>query len=797
MAPRLPTRAPKGSKDPHSLKRKRSAEDLAVLDTRVSQLDPTASPPPTTFTALPLSLATARGLSAAHFTTLTPIQRSAIPFALRGHDLLGAAQTGSGKTLAFLVPLLEALVRARWTVHDGLGALVLAPTRELAVQTFEVLRRVGRYHDFSAGLVIGGKNLREEQERLGRMNILVCTPGRILQHLDQTAAFESGNLRMLVLDEADRIMDLGFQSAVDAIVEHFPRERQTLLFSATQTKKVSDLARLSLRDPEYVSTDDASSSATPATLRQNYVITPLPDKLDTLWSFIRTNVKAKTLVFLSSGKQVRFVYETFRRLQPGVPLLHLHGRQKQTARLEVTTRFARSKHACLFSTDVAARGLDFPAVDWVAQVDCPEDVETYIHRVGRTARYEKDGRAVLFLDPSEEAMVARLSQRKVPIEQIKIRAKRQQSIRSQLQNLCFKEPEVKYLGQKAFISYAKSIHLQRDKEVFKVGELPLEDFCASLGLPGTPNIKFQNGENSKGFKNAPRMAASSSDEEGEDDPTHTTIQAVKNSVRTKYDRMFERRNQDILAPHYSNLVEDERPDSQDVNDDEDRGFLAVRSRTTYKDGEPYQNGHISKPQAISIPGKEPLLIDSKRREKLLTSKKLLAKLKGGGRKLVYDDNGNPHEVYELEDEAGFRKKGPATDQRARFLEAGRDRVKEADVDDRDVAKEKRRAKKEKLRERRLQEQEEGNGLDDEEIRVELAPYEEGEGDGADPQDDDATIVGAGVDRLSDTENKRNWFEGGDSGSRAGKRRKEHRFHQNKGVGPESLEDLEHLAGQYL
>ncbi|KAL8853976.1 MAG: hypothetical protein Q9198_010946, partial [Flavoplaca austrocitrina] len=176
-----------------------------------------------------------------------------------GSDILGAAKTGSGKTLAFLVPVLENLYRKRWTEFDGLGALILSPTRELAIQIFEVLRKIGRYHTFSAGLVIGGKSLQEERERLGRMNILVCTPGRMLQHMDQTAAFEIDHLQMLVLDEADRILDMGFQSTVDAIVEHLPKKRQTFLFSATQTKKVADLARLSLRDPEYVEPEEQDS----------------------------------------------------------------------------------------------------------------------------------------------------------------------------------------------------------------------------------------------------------------------------------------------------------------------------------------------------------------------------------------------------------------------------------------------------------------------------------------------------------------------------------------------------------
>ncbi|QSS58843.1 ATP-dependent RNA helicase DBP4 [Histoplasma capsulatum] len=469
-----------------SLKRKRDEVDLSTLAQRIDELDVKASFE--AFSDLPLSEPTADGLSACHFKSLTDIQARAIPHALKGRDILGAAKTGSGKTLAFLVPLLELLYRKQWTEYDGLGALVLSPTRELAIQIFEVLRKIGRHHTFSAGLVIGGKGLQEEQERLGKMNILVCTPGRMLQHMDQTAAFDTNHIQLLVLDEADRIMDMGFQSTVDAIIDHLPKERQTMLFSATQTKKVSDLARLSLRDPEYVSVHETAASATPAKLQQNYIITPLPEKLDTLWSFIRSSLKSKIIVFFSSGKQVRFVYESFRHMRPGIPLLHLHGRQKQGARVDITKKFSAAKYSCLFATDIAARGLDFPAVDWVIQVDCPEDADTYIHRAGRTARYERNGRAVLFLEPSEEAgMLKRLEQKKIPIEKINVRSKKQQSIKNQLQNMCFKDPSLKYLGQKAFISYVKSIHVQRDKEVFDVKDLPLQEYAASLGLPGAPS----------------------------------------------------------------------------------------------------------------------------------------------------------------------------------------------------------------------------------------------------------------------------------------------------------------------
>lgn len=259
MAPPNGPRSGKNAKSSHTLKRKRAQDDLSTLTQRVEDLD--IKETYKSFSDLPLSEPTASGLASSHFKTLTDIQSRAIGHALKGRDILGAAKTGSGKTLAFLIPVLENLYRKQWSEHDGLGALILSPTRELAIQIFEVLRKIGRYHTFSAGLIIGGKSLKEEQERLGRMNILVCTPGRMLQHLDQTAMFDVFNLQMLVLDEADRILDMGFQKTVDAIVGHLPKERQTLLFSATQTKKVSDLARLSLQDPEYVAVHETASSA--------------------------------------------------------------------------------------------------------------------------------------------------------------------------------------------------------------------------------------------------------------------------------------------------------------------------------------------------------------------------------------------------------------------------------------------------------------------------------------------------------------------------------------------------------
>ncbi|KAI7094818.1 ATP-dependent RNA helicase DBP4, partial [Hortaea werneckii] len=214
MAPNHPnnavtgrTRPTKPKKQQRTQKRKRDDVDVETLEQGVSELDVQGATY-TSFSDLPLSAPTTAGLKSGHFSTLTDIQAKAVPLALKGHDILGAAKTGSGKTLAFLIPVLENLYRAQCVGADaGLGAMIISPTRELAIQIFEVLRKVGgKGHLFAAGLVIGGKGLNEERDALTRMNIVVCTPGRILQHLSQTALFNVDNLRMLVLDEADRIL---------------------------------------------------------------------------------------------------------------------------------------------------------------------------------------------------------------------------------------------------------------------------------------------------------------------------------------------------------------------------------------------------------------------------------------------------------------------------------------------------------------------------------------------------------------------------------------------------------------
>ncbi|KAF8323898.1 DEAD-domain-containing protein [Clavulina sp. PMI_390] len=669
------------------------------------------------------------GLKKAFFVDMTDIQAASIHLSLKGRDVLGAARTGSGKTLAFLVPVLESLYRNKWGPQDGLGALILSPTRELAMQIFDVLRAIGGYHSFSAGLVIGGKNVKDESERLARMNILVATPGRLLQHMDQTAGFDCSNLQILVLDEADRILDMGFAKALNAILSHLPKKRQTLLFSATQTDSVRDLARLSLHEPELVGTKEEShEAATPKNLAQHYIVCELPKKLDVLFSFIKTHLQAKILVFLSSCKQVQFVFETFCKLHPGMPLLNLHGKQKQTKRLDIYQRYTSMKAAVLFATDIAARGLDFPAVDWVLQVDAPEDSETYIHRVGRTARYERKGQSLLFVLPSEEdGMLKALKAKGIMPEKIKPRESKTLSIKDQLQSFAFQDPEIKYLGQRAFVSYVRSVHLQKNREIFKVGELPLKDFASALGLPGAPKVKFVNRDNSQ--KNAQRAApslpatgaskdAEDSDEESSDEEeTHLDKPAAPEKVRTKYDRMFERKNQSILSEHYGKLIDRSEDEGSSDSDEGDELLGSSASKPGGNAGDDNEDDddfmtlkrtNHELPASLLDPSAADLTRDnlSKRKARLLGSKKGLVKLAGTlGKKTVFDeDTGEARDAYAMKDADAFREEVGGGEEGVRqagrdFAQAERERLRQADVRDKMVAKEKKLEKKRKRKER--------------------------------------------------------------------------------------------------
>jgi len=349
------------------------------------------------------------------------------------------------------------------------------------------------------------------------------------------------------------------------------------------------------------------------------------------------------------------------------------------------------------------------------------------------------------------------------------------------------------LGQRAFISYTKSIFVQKDKDIFKLRELDLEGFAASMGLPGAPKIKFQKGDDAKRLKNAPRGASSLSD--GDSDAEDIGGKGrKKGEVRTKYDRMFERQNRDILSGHYSKMVANEDSDASDVlsenGDEED--FLSVK-RVLQADDEHSSDMTERHPISSTVKvihgiGKEPLVLDSKRREKLLQSKKQLIKFKEKGKKIVFDENGAPHEIYELGDEGTFHARGTAEAQRAKFLEEEAARAQLADQQDKVVAREKRQEKKLK---RKLREAGKMNDIDDEEAPGLV---------GADDEEDPLALLKALPLEEDDEDGPpqkkpKKWFQDDAGDEQQESRRKNRIIEINEE--PETLEDLEALASGLL
>eukprot|EP00199_Chlamydomonas_sp_CCMP681_P001441 CAMPEP_0119103100 /NCGR_PEP_ID=MMETSP1180-20130426/1639_1 /TAXON_ID=3052 ORGANISM="Chlamydomonas cf sp, Strain CCMP681" /NCGR_SAMPLE_ID=MMETSP1180 /ASSEMBLY_ACC=CAM_ASM_000741 /LENGTH=619 /DNA_ID=CAMNT_0007087537 /DNA_START=65 /DNA_END=1924 /DNA_ORIENTATION=- len=445
----------------------------------------------TEFASLSLSEPTAKGISGIGFTCMTEVQARTIPALLTGRDVLGAARTGSGKTLAFLIPCAEMLYRARFMPRNGTGAIVISPTRELALQIYGVARDLMQHHSQTHGLVMGGANRRTEAERLIKgVNLLVSTPGRLLDHLQNTQGFIYRSLACLVIDEADRILEIGFEEEMRQIIKILPKERQTMLFSATQTTKVEDLARISFKHaPLYVGVDDARSAATREGLEQGYCMVPADKRFLLLFTFLKKNLKKKCMVFFSSCASVKYHAELLNYID--LPVKDIHGKQKQQKRTSTFFEFCAAETGILLCTDVAARGLDIPAVDWIIQYDPPDDPREYIHRVGRTAR-GKDGRgrALLLLLPEELAFLKYLKEAKVPLNEYEFPTHKVANVQAQLERLVEKNYYLHQSARDAYRSYLLAYNSHALKDIFNVHQLDLAAVARSFGFTTPPRVNL-------------------------------------------------------------------------------------------------------------------------------------------------------------------------------------------------------------------------------------------------------------------------------------------------------------------
>jgi len=349
-----------------------------------------------------------------------------------------------------------------------------------------------KYHHQTFGLVIGGANRKAEADKLKKgVNLLVATPGRLLDHLQNTQGFVFKNLKCLIIDEADRILMQGFEDEMRQIIKLLPKKRQTMLFSATQTRKVEDLARISLKqEPLYIGVDDKNEVSTADRLEQGYVVCTAERRFLLLFTFLKRNLSKKIMVFFSSCNAVKFHGELLNYID--IPCLDIHGRQKQAKRTKTFFEFCNAKSGILLCTDVAARGLDIPAVDWIVQFDPPDDPKEYIHRVGRTARGETgEGRALLFLLPEELLFLRYLKQAKVPLNEYEFPAKKIANVQMQLEHLIEKNYYLHQSAKMAYSSYLKAYSSHALKNIFEVNNLDLAKVGKSFGFTVPPNINLQ------------------------------------------------------------------------------------------------------------------------------------------------------------------------------------------------------------------------------------------------------------------------------------------------------------------
>ncbi|GAA6018880.1 hypothetical protein JCM11491_001710 [Sporobolomyces phaffii] len=492
-----------------------SAGDALALMTGAQ---PAPEPTVTKFSSLDLSPGTRKAIEGMGFENMTEVQARTIPPLLAGKDVLGAAKTGSGKTLSFLIPAIEMLNKLKFKPRNGTGAIVVSPTRELALQIFGVAKELCEHHNQTFAIVMGGANRKAEAEKLAKgVNLLIATPGRLLDHLQNTKGFVFNNLRALIIDEADRILEIGFEDEMRQIISLLPKEnRQSMLFSATQTTKVTDLARMSLRPgPLYINVDSHRDTSTADNLEQGYVVCDSDKRFLLLFTFLRKNLKKKVIVFFSSCKSVQYHGELLNYID--VPVLDLHGKQKQQKRTNTFFEFCNAPTGILLCTDVAARGLDIPKVDWIIQFDPPDDPRDYIHRVGRTARAGKNGKSLLFLLPSELGFLRFLKVAKVPLNEYQFPNEKIANVQGQLEKLISKNYYLNQSAKDGFRAYIQAYASYSLKTIFDVTSLDLAKVARAFGFSTPPSVNINVGRSVKGKKKRKDHAGAGRDSDDDDD----------------------------------------------------------------------------------------------------------------------------------------------------------------------------------------------------------------------------------------------------------------------------------------
>src|SRR5262245_12353576 len=352
------------------------------------------------FSDLGLSPDILRAIADAGYNTPTPIQAQAVPVVLTGRDVLGCAQTGTGKTASFTLPMLEILARGRARARMP-RSLILEPTRELAAQVAESFDRYGKYHKLSKALLIGGESFTDQQKALDRgVDVLIATPGRLLDLFERGKILMT-DVKVLVIDEADRMLDMGFIPDVERIVSLLPKIRQTLFFSATMPPEIRRLADAFLLNPKEISVAPPASPAT--TVTQGLAVVDEMQKREALRRLIRAEQVKNAIIFCNRKRDVDILYKSLHR--HGFNAAAIHGDMAQAKRTETLEKFKQGEITLLVASDVAARGLDVIGMSHVFNFDVPIHAEDYVHRIGRTGRAGREGRAFTLGTPYDGKFV--------------------------------------------------------------------------------------------------------------------------------------------------------------------------------------------------------------------------------------------------------------------------------------------------------------------------------------------------------------------------------------------------------
>lgn len=438
------------------------------------------------FKDLPISEPIKKAIETMGFTEMTDIQRRCIPQLLEHKDLMACAKTGSGKTLAFLIPVVELMLQLGLQPRNGTGAIIISPTRELSLQTYGVLRELTQFTTLRIGLVMGGSNRQTEAQNLEKgVTILVATPGRLVDHLVNTSYFLHHNLKAFVIDEADRLLDIGFEVEMRQIIKLLPAVRQTMLFSATLNEKTRNLANAALRANCVMVGAEPEAEATVEGLEQGYVVCPPDKRFCLLYTFLKKNKNKKVMVFMASCMEVKFYYELLNFVD--TPVLAIHGRQKQAKRTSTFLKFIKDDVSVLLCTDVGARGLDIPKVDWILQYDPPDDAKEYIHRVGRTARAGSSGNALLVLRPHELEFLAVLRQARIKVVEYEIAKAKLADVQPALEKLVTNNYFLALSAQEAYKGIVRA-YASSNLSCFNVDDLDLAAVARTCGLQIVPKV---------------------------------------------------------------------------------------------------------------------------------------------------------------------------------------------------------------------------------------------------------------------------------------------------------------------